>query len=138
MTNETSHNVWLRNAVQAQQSLDHAMQTFYLACDKELATMAGYRALGLDPADAPRFGWLLPGSRPTNSTTVNTVNNSWTNAVLVILACVLLVAGVGAVAWVGSWTHATPSPVVEPAKRSLDVRWWVENGEVRTEVKEVK
>lgn len=63
---------WLANQIQMALGMDTAMQTFYLATDKEVALMASYRAMGLDPRDAPKFGWNMIG-RPgvTNITTTH-------------------------------------------------------------------
>jgi hypothetical protein len=63
------HDLWIQNALQAGEALKAALQTFYLAADKELAVAAGYKALGMDPRDAPRFGWGLLGTRPSISMT---------------------------------------------------------------------
>ena len=52
--------------------IDKAMSTFYLAADKEISAAAAYKALGLDPRDAPKFGWGLM-SRPTNSSINQTI-----------------------------------------------------------------
>jgi hypothetical protein len=62
-------DLWIQNALQAGEALKAALQTFYLAADKELAVAAGYKALGMDPRDAPRFGWGLLAARPSISMT---------------------------------------------------------------------
>lgn len=65
---------WLQNAIQYDQATQKALELYCLGMDKELATMAGYKALGLDPRDVPRFGWMMP--RPPQVSTVHNVNIS--------------------------------------------------------------
>lgn len=50
---------WSMSMLQANASMDKAIGIFGQACDKEVATMAAFKAMGMDPADAPRFGWGL-------------------------------------------------------------------------------
>jgi hypothetical protein len=74
MTEQEAAQHWLRSMVQGQQALVDAIQVFSLACDKEVATAAAFRALGLDPRDAPKFGWAQMAARP-GGVTVNTEVN---------------------------------------------------------------
>src|SRR5438876_1862914 len=64
-------NQWLAGVIQSL-ALSDALQAFHAACDKEIASMAAYKALGLDPSDAPKFGWNQserPGTRIVSNTT---------------------------------------------------------------------
>ena len=45
-------------AILGQESLENAIGVFHMAVDKEIAQMAAYKSLGLDPRDIQRFGWL--------------------------------------------------------------------------------
>jgi hypothetical protein len=64
-------NQWLAGVIQSL-ALSDALAAFHAATDKEIASMAAYKALGLNPADAPRFGWNQserPGTRIVSNTT---------------------------------------------------------------------
>lgn len=82
MTFEDYRQIWLQNMVQAQQGLENAVASFSLACDKEVATKSAYKALGLDPRDAPTFGWGLMERQGMNmSSVVNMPGGPGTNGV---------------------------------------------------------
>lgn len=149
MTLEQQHQLWLQSMVQSQQGLDHALQSFYLACDKELATAAGYRALGMNPAEAPKFGWGIT-AKPNVSTTINTMNQpepaGWIKTAATSLA--LLIGGAGAGA-LGSLAFkpaqpvapvapvvAPAAPATQPAQKQVEIKWWVEDGKIKTQVQE--
>lgn len=48
---------WLQNIITLGYGYDKALETYYLGTDKDLANKAAYKALGLDPREAPVFGW---------------------------------------------------------------------------------
>lgn len=48
---------WLQNMISFGYHTQKALETYYLATDKDLATKAAYKSLGLDPREAPVFGW---------------------------------------------------------------------------------
>src|SRR5438270_1527252 len=77
-------NQWLNGVLQSL-ALSDALQAFHAATDKELASMAAYKALGLNPSDAPKFGWNLserPGTRivTTNIDTASRDRSATTEA----------------------------------------------------------
>jgi hypothetical protein len=45
-------------ALLGQEALENAIGVFHMAVDKELAQMAAYKAMGMDPRDIQKFGWL--------------------------------------------------------------------------------
>lgn len=58
--------------LQSNAAMDKAVSVFSLASDKEIANMAAYRAMGMHPADAPRFGWGL-SDRPRVEMTTQSI-----------------------------------------------------------------
>src|SRR5262245_29316917 len=56
--------MWLQSVLAAREAMLDAVQLFHLTADKEIALKAAYRALGLDPRDAPTFGLGLMAARP--------------------------------------------------------------------------
>src|SRR5262249_32728380 len=64
-------NQWLAGVIQSL-ALSDALAAFHAATDKEIAAVAAYKALGLDPTDAPKSGWNQserPGTRIVSNTT---------------------------------------------------------------------
>jgi hypothetical protein len=57
---------WTMNMLQTKAAMDQAVGAFHSVCDKEIATKAAYKSMGLDPRDAPIFGWNM-SERPRQS-----------------------------------------------------------------------
>ena len=120
------HQQWLQSMVQADQAMQQALETFYLAVDKEVATAAAYKAIGLDPRDAPKFGWGLLGRAPNTQVVQNVSTEKhlsgmmgasterwWLGLIGGLLAGVLLL-GIGWSA-LGHWFSPAPAaPAVKP------------------------
>ena len=99
-------------AILGQESLENAMGVFHMAVDKEIAQMAAYKSLGLDPRDIQRFGWLqmlgakegsvnvtqTTGGAPTPVPLTAPVNHGWLKPALIggILTGAVLLAGMAA------------------------------------------
>jgi len=64
---------WTKEMLQAKSAMDQAIGTFHSVSDKEVALKASYKAMGLDPRDAPTFGWNM-SERPRQSVT-QVINN---------------------------------------------------------------
>lgn len=155
-----SRRAWLQMVVQADQSLARALEVFCLSTNQELAAAAGYLALGLDPRDAPKFGWgKLTSSPGVNVTQVQTPvpepasAKAWPAARPPSPAAggwlkpaILGAAGtglLGLVVWAASshWSPSVPAPA-PPTKfgpAEIEVRWWVgPDGKVQTQVVPIK
>ena len=63
-------------AILGQEALENAMGVFHMAVDKEIAQMAAYKSLGLDPRDIQKFGWLqMLGIREGNVNVTQTTGS---------------------------------------------------------------
>src|SRR5438309_1796564 len=150
-------NQWLAGVIQSL-ALSDALQAFHAACDKEIASMAAYKALGLDPADAPKFGWNQserPGTRIVSNTTnigvqpepasPGGVESPRSNrsplsralpTALVAAACLLTGGGSAAgINWLLSRAPAAdrqpPAAVAKP--QEYDIQFRVEGGELKVD-----
>ena len=85
--------LWLANMVQTETALDNALQTFHLACDKELATMAAYRSMGMDPNAAPKFGWPLMDRQGIHMNMIDKGGGAAKLTLAVVLGAALVVGG---------------------------------------------
>ncbi len=105
-------DTWAMSMLQAQSAMHDAIGNFSLVSDKEVATAAAYKALGLDPRDAPKFGWNM-SSRPSNNTTtiVGSKPRSQIGPILSALAGAGIAAGVTAMLINGPTKPIVPVPV---------------------------
>lgn len=94
---------WWTSVVQAKEANDDALEKFYLACDKEVATKAAYKALGIDPMLAPTFN---NPSRVMETTTISNNNNS--------MLPVALTAAVFGVSGLAAGKYLLDSPNTNP------------------------
>jgi hypothetical protein len=122
---------WLMDMVQLEVNLDNALQTFHLATDKEVATMAAYRAMGIDPATAPKFGWNLSDRRGINVTQHITEQNSLRGngrGALILSAVLSLLGGAGLTLGMQHWlAHQAP------ATQEYDIDFRIEDGQLKVE-----
>ena len=109
-------------AILGQESLENAIGVFHMAVDKEIAQMAAYKSLGLDPRDIQRFGWLqmlgakegsvnvtqTTGGVPTPVPLTAPVNHGWLKPALI---------GAAATAVIGLqiWLALKPTPAAQKA-----------------------
>lgn len=74
---------WWPNVLQGSKALDKAMEQYYHSNDKHVAIMASYKALGLDPRDAPKYGDGLLMAAPERTSIVQSqANNPLITAIL--------------------------------------------------------
>jgi len=139
---ERIDSAWHHNMVQADQAMQRAVETFYLACDKEIAVASAFKALGLDPRDAPKFGWNQMAARP-QSTVIQTMTapangSSLSSKLGKALGIGLLgaaVAGVPALLVYLSMTAAQQHiPLKPPEPVEFELRWKVVDGKMQQEV----
>lgn len=125
--------------VQMDQASQRSMETFHLLCDKQIASMAAYKALGLDPRDAPQFGWMMqqkPSVAITNTTTIPESRSNWKQFAGIAISCVLGsgITGAGIAAY--QWWNQSVKPPIDPVE--LEVRWKLgEGGKWQTEINRV-
>ncbi len=63
------HLEWLQNLIAVNEGMTKAQEVFVNMTDKRLATMAAYKAMGLDPRDAPDFGLGLLATKQAGDVT---------------------------------------------------------------------
>ena len=75
--NESKDDIlqWTLSMLQAKSGMDQAVGNFAVVTDKEIASKAAYKSMGLDPRDAPTFGWNM-SERPRQSVTQNIMTGS--------------------------------------------------------------
>ena len=114
-------------AILGQESLENAIGVFHMAVDKEIAQMAAYKSLGLDPRDVQKFGWLqMIGAKepnvnvtqtqapPANGSSKPKANGSgWLKGALV--GAGLLAGGTGAGLGINAFLKPVPAAVTSPA-----------------------
>lgn len=135
-------NQVLAGAIGAQEAIETALGIYHMAVDKQLATMAGYRALGLDPRDVPTFAPLLaPQHKPTVSVNQQVTDMGpskvWgTLGKIIGLGIVPGLATVGLLYAGMQLKPDPPTPATPTNTRPVDieVRWKVIDGKVSTEV----
>jgi hypothetical protein len=156
--NQNLVNQWLSGVIQSLR-LSDALQAFHAATDKELAGMAAYKALGLDPSDAPKFGWNLserPGTKIVDNSTQITASpalqppgsgaasrpdsTGWLSPSLraALLTAGCLLAGGGGAAGVLALTNHPPltaqhSPLTTPKPQEFDIQFRIEGGELKVD-----
>jgi hypothetical protein len=157
--NQNIVNQWLTGVIQSL-ALSDALQAFHAATDKELASMAAYKALGLDPSDAPKFGWNLserPGTKIVDNSTQITASpapegqgspgasrpdtagwfSSPLRAALLTAGC-LLAGGGGAAGVLGllnhpplTTQHSAEGGLTTPKAQEFDIQFRIEGGELK-------
>ena len=111
-------------AILGQESLENAIGVFHMAVDKEIAQMAAYKSLGLDPRDVQKFGWLqMIGAKEPNVNVTQTqappangkpkINGGgWLKGAL--LGAGLLAGGAGAGFGVNALLKPAPAAITVP------------------------
>lgn len=82
------------DALKTHLSMRDSINHFGQVCDREIATIAAFRSMGVDPNGAPQYEWpvvLRPEMNVGNVTNIGG-HSSWWKAALAIIATILLIA----------------------------------------------